>query len=100
MMAQLLQHSDYLVRWHAADLVGNSQYFHQYHWVRALGDHFADELSKPELPTHYQDDLILAFGKTGDVRAVPLLTQLKKRRLDMAGFVAGLCLERVYGIPG
>jgi hypothetical protein len=85
MMAELLQHPDRGVRWRAANLVGNSQYFRQYAWVRTLADYLAHELAQPVQPQPYRDDLILAFGKTGDTRAIPLLKQLKQQRPDMTG---------------
>jgi hypothetical protein len=100
MMAQLLQHPERSVRWFAVHSVGNSQYFQQYAWMRDLADYFAHELTQPMLPQPYRDDLILAFGKTGDARAIPLLQQLKQQRDDMTGVVALMCLQRVHGISG
>lgn len=98
MMAQLLQHSDRRIRWRAATLVGNSQYFHQYDWVRPLAAYFAEELAQPELPAPYRANLILSFGKTGDRRAIPLLKELEKYQQNMIGAVARMCLERVNGL--
>jgi len=100
MMVRLLRHSDRRVRWRAAALVGNSQDFQRYHWMRPLADYLAEELAQLGLPPAYRTCLILSFGKTGDRRAGPLLEELQRGPLNNTSYVAGLCLRQLKNIRG
>lgn len=99
-MAHLLRHPDRRVRWRATALVGNSQYFYRYDWMRSLADYLAEELTQPDLPPSYRATLILSFGKTGDQRAAPPLRELQESPLENTRLVAGLCLDRLNGLSG